>query len=604
MTLKKLQQAAWKDMVQNTNEAKPYFFALGIVLIVAYMGFYFFNTHVATPNSEESLLLRLSISSLGLVLIGYKYTNRFISKFEPIFFYFTLIYTLPFFFSYMLLQNQDSNIWQINGLMGFILLTFFVDWLSCIVLSLIGFALAYLVTYFTIKDFSLGSHLIAVLVSYSSPILYCIIFSYKRKAITDQQNYQHSKIKESNEELEDEVEERTAQLEKALAVKTEFLNNMSHEIRTPIQGMSAISQGLVEHWEEFTENKRFKLASQISLSAARLYALIGHLLDLSKFSAGKMLLDLKKNDLAKITKEIIKECKMLYLHEKKIKFEFEAAEENLFIGDSERIRQVLRNIFANAIKFSATKTTIFVKIKKSQITYDNGNVTEALHLSVTDQGIGIPEAEIELIFNPFTQSSKTKTKAGGTGLGLTICQEIISAHKGKIWAENNQDEGATFSFLIPVTPNKEMLQSKIIAEGEQKPDSIQEIAKDKTITILVVDDEEVCLTSMELFLHNTACKLIKANGGGKALEELKHNKIDLVFLDLMMPDMYGLNVLQEMKKDPELSNIPVILQSGTSDEAEIEKAYDMGISAYIKKPYNKQAIISELSKTIANIKAA
>jgi len=117
-------------------------------------------------------------------------------------------------------------------------------------------------------------------------------------------------------------------------------------------------------------------------------------------------------------------------------------------------------------------------------------------------------------------------------------------------------------------------------------------------------DQDYFTHSIETLGPRLLLNEAKANGGIKALEILRQEKVDVVFLDLMMPDMYGLNVLQEMKRDPNLSNIPVILQSGTSDEAEIHKAYDMGILSYIKKPYNKNLIMLELIKVFPKLKAA
>jgi two-component system sensor histidine kinase ChiS len=119
-------------------------------------------------------------------------------------------------------------------------------------------------------------------------------------------------------------------------------------------------------------------------------------------------------------------------------------------------------------------------------------------------------------------------------------------------------------------------------------------------TILIIDDEEACLTSMELLLKSTNCNLIKASSGLEGLEYLKDNPntIDLVLLDLMMPDIYGLEVLERIKNDKTLTKIPVFLQSGTSDQPEIERAFKLGIAGYIKKPYKKNIIIEEISKTL------
>ncbi len=116
----------------------------------------------------------------------------------------------------------------------------------------------------------------------------------------------------------------------------------------------------------------------------------------------------------------------------------------------------------------------------------------------------------------------------------------------------------------------------------------------------MIDDEEICLSSMELLILNTQYSLVKSNGGASGLAYLKENfdKIDLVLLDLMMPDIYGLVILKEIRNDPNLSKIPVILQSGTSDQIEIQKAYAMGISSFIRKPYQRDVVIEAINKAM------
>ncbi len=250
------------------------------------------------------------------------------------------------------------------------------------------------------------------------------------------------RINSINVELENKVKIRTADLEKALASKTEFLNNMSHEIRTPVQGFTIISEGLVEHWSSFDDDKKLTFATQIASSAKRLAALLNNLLDLSKFNADKMLMYFHQMDLNLTIDNIIEECNILYLNKKSVKIEFNRSENAHLIGDEERIGQVLRNLFINAIKFSKNDSIIITSLE---------NTNEGLHFTITDKGIGIPINELEAIFDPFTQNTRTKTTAGGTGLGLSICKQIIEAHNGKIWAVNNLKVGSSFHFIIPTT---------------------------------------------------------------------------------------------------------------------------------------------------------
>jgi two-component system sensor histidine kinase ChiS len=361
-----------------------------------------------------------------------------------------------------------------------------------------------------------------------------------------------------------------------LATKTEFLNNISHEVRTPIQGFTTLSEGLVEHWNSFDESKKLSLAKNVASNAQRLASLVTNLLDLSKFTANKMILDLQTINLGALIEEIIDECNHLYIHNKKIKIQFIIPEAPISLRiDKERISQVLRNLFANAIKFSPDDSIIIASI----MLFNN-----QLHFSIVDEGIGIPEKELKNIFDPFTQSSRTRTKAGGTGLGLSICQKIIEAHSGKIWALNNADKGASFHFSIPAdNPLKKI-----------------EIIKKVAAKILMIDDEESCLISMEILLTNSPYILVKANDCKFGLSYLEENNdIDIILLDLMMPGENGLIFLTMIKENPKFANIPVILQTGSSDEELIKTAFNLGAIACIKKPYSKQSTFDALDLALS-----
>jgi two-component system sensor histidine kinase ChiS len=403
----------------------------------------------------------------------------------------------------------------------------------------------------------------------------------------------HKHIKLANESLEKKILERTQELQQALSIKTEFLNNISHEIRTPIQGVTAISRGLVDHWQDFNDKQKFDYANQVAHNADRLFSLVNNILDLSKFNAGKMVLDLQPNDIILLIKDLIEECRPLLLDKPNLHVTLQESTKMLplVVFDKSRIGQVIRNLLANAIKFTAEgKITIKVSEKKALISEDDEQ--DSIYISVEDQGIGIPESELDIIFQAFTQSSRTKTKAGGTGLGLSISAEIIRSHQGQIWAENNKNgHGITFFFTLPKTVSS-------ITKGNDNLDKTS--IKDLNARILVIDDEQTCLNSMGILLHDTKFELFFADGGQAGLEYLRqnYNEIDIILLDLMMPDMYGLNVLAEIKNNINLKHIPVILQTGVSDETEIAKAMSMGVIGYITKPYNKDKILSQLQQAL------
>lgn len=263
--------------------------------------------------------------------------------------------------------------------------------------------------------------------------------------LTTSFNKMLSQIKNSNEKLESTVTKRTADLIKALQIKSDFLSNMSHEIRTPVHGIMNYADFLVKDWDELEQKERYKFVQKIYHNSGRLLFLINNLLDLSKLEAGKIEFHFAPANLVEMTQYIIQECEPLFENRKDIVINFDYNPDiNLEAKfDKERIMQVISNLITNAIKFTPQG------LIKIHISKDRLGSKKALHFSIVDDGIGIPEHELFYIFDKFNQGTNTKSGAGGTGLGLSICREIIRVHKGKIWAENNHGSGSIFHFVIP-----------------------------------------------------------------------------------------------------------------------------------------------------------
>ncbi|MCW5624401.1 MAG: HAMP domain-containing histidine kinase [Burkholderiales bacterium] len=219
---------------------------------------------------------------------------------------------------------------------------------------------------------------------------------------------------------------------------------MSHELRTPMHAIVSFAGLGVGKGATAERDKLIGYFSRIRTSADRLLTLLNDLLDLAKLEAGKMTMEWRRHDLNELVRSSVAEAAVV-AQSRDITIEFTASEHGLPVNvDGARIQQVLGNLLSNAIKFSHPGGSVEVIAAEEEV---DGRVEQVLR--VVDHGVGVPEAELEAIFDKFVQSSKTRTGAGGTGLGLSICREIIAAHGGSIRAALNAGGGTRLIVRLP-----------------------------------------------------------------------------------------------------------------------------------------------------------
>jgi signal transduction histidine kinase len=286
--------------------------------------------------------------------------------------------------------------------------------------------------------------------------------------LTESFNYMLNEINERDKQLNDininlekKVEERTKdlefsikQLQKANDAKKIWIQNIGHELRTPIHAINSFADiGKRRLSKSPIDFEKIEGAfDRIIISGKRLTILINDLLDFGKMESGKLSFSFKGCYIKDIIDQSVNETEILFRN-KNIEVQVEYIDNLMIECDQNRIIQVMLNLLSNAVKFSPDNARISIASKRDIMKTKSGGDVDALTVSVSDQGVGVPENELDSIFDTFVQSSKTVDGSGGTGLGLAICREIVSAHNGTICCKNNVDRGAIFTVILPLKTN-------------------------------------------------------------------------------------------------------------------------------------------------------
>lgn len=390
----------------------------------------------------------------------------------------------------------------------------------------------------------------------------------ERAAMLDAQASMNDRLAATNEALED-----------ASRAKSDFLASMSHELRTPLSAIIGFSSLMRD---EPGDAERVSIPREwvehVSSSGEHLLALINDVLDLSKVEAGRLGLERECFDLVSAVAALIGGMRPL-ADAKQITLTYEPMDIEVD-ADRGRLRQILYNLVSNAVKFTPAGGRVTVSATRAG---------DGVQITVADTGVGIAPDDLERVFAEFQQVGDADSRQGGTGLGLALTRRLVEAHGGRVELESVLGEGSRFTVVLP--------DADIEARAEQRPPRPATVVTPVTAIepggVLVMEDDPSAVRLLRAYLEGAGHRMRVSGDGESGLAEARRSIPSAIILDLLLPGKDGWDVLRELKSDPVLREVPVVVVT-VVDERELGMA--LGAVDYFIKPVDRDALLARLAR--------
>ncbi|MFI9829405.1 HAMP domain-containing protein [Streptomyces sp. NPDC051913] len=438
---------------------------------------------------------------------------------------------------------------------------------------------------------------------------------------SDELQKQQAELQRSNAELE----EKAALLATSSQYKSEFLANMSHELRTPLNSLLILARLLSDNPDGHLSDQEVQFATTIHRSGSDLLQLINDILDLSKIEAGRMDVRPKKLPLIKLLDYVHATFRPLTL-DRGLAFEVSVGEDvpREMYSDEQRLQQILRNLLSNAIKFTAGgRVELRVnRVKDPERRYVRES-DEVIAFAVTDTGIGIAAEKLPVIFEAFQQADgTTNRKYGGTGLGLSISREIAGLLGGRIVAESEPGKGSTFTLYVPVVSPGHSATGPVPEDRSLPTVPEQHSSEPYTAAhdvddawpaptkleawksgragqvlpgrrVLIVDDDIRNVFALTHVLGRVGMPVLYAENGREGIETLERNPdVELVLMDIMMPEMDGYETIAAIRRTPRWTGLPIVALTAKAMPGDREKSIARGANDYVPKPVDVDQLLT------------